>query len=176
MLRNVVVAVCLVSMLRAARADEADPGISSTAKAGFILELLIPDFRVERSFTEDTTRYTLAVPFAVHAGDVVAGSQRIGFNHVAEIQYVIGDNVWRGSLGERFQLADRRSDTIAPMPIFELGGVFGADGYGGAIATGLTLGDASLGSHMGFVVRYVVTNRETRADVGFDFQIPLNGL
>ncbi len=171
MLRILVVVGCLVSILRAARADEADPGLSSTGQAAFIVELIVPDFRIERSFTEETTRYTLAMPFVVHAGHVAAGSQLIGFNHVAEIQYVLGDNVWRGSLGERLQFGRERG----LVPLVELAGVFGADGYGGALATGLAIGDPSVGSHLGLVIRCVVTNHETRADLGFDFQIPIGG-
>lgn len=159
-------------MLRPAYADEANPGLSSAAKAAFLVELVIPDFRLERSFTDDKTRYTLAIPFAVHAGTVTT----IGFNHVVEIQYVLGDNVWRGSLAERLQFGQRGRDTAGWMPIAELGGVFGADGYGGMLATGIVVGDPWQGSHMGVVVRCVVTDRETRGDVGFDFQLPLDGL
>lgn len=159
-------------MLRPAHADEADPGLSSTAKAAFLVELLIPDFRLERSFTDDKTRYMFAIPFAMHAGTV----GQIGFNHVVEIQYVLGDNVLRGSLAERMQFGQRGRDTAGWMPIAELGGVFGADGYGGMLAAGLVVGDPWHGAHMGVVVRCVVTDRETRGDVGFDFQIPINGL
>ena len=154
-----------------ARADEADPGLSATGKAAFVIELLIPDFRIERSFTDDTTRYTLAIPFAVHAGSL-GSSKIVSFNHVAEVQYVLRDNVWRGSLGERIVVGSAEERHV--MPLAELVGVFGADGYGGGLGAGLAIGQPENGSNIALVVRTILTNQELRADVALDFQIPLN--
>ncbi len=140
-------------------------------RAVFALELLVPDFRVERSFTFHTTRWTAAIPLAVRAGHLGG----VAFNHVAEIQYVIGDSAWRGSLGERLMFREN-DDGEGWMPIVELTGVYGQDGYGGALGLGYVYGFWKEGASFGVIARGVVTDRDRRADLAVDLQIPINAL
>ena len=175
-MRRLVMAITFgvaVAGMPLARADEANPwgngdGMGRTA---LVLELLIPDFRVEHSFTFHATRWTAAVPFAVQVGHLGP----IAFNTVAEIQYVIGDSVWRGSLGERLMFRENDGDGRL-MPIVELTGVYGQDGYGGALGLGYVYGFWTQGASFGVIGRAVVTDRDRRADLALDLQIPFNSL
>lgn len=163
-----LVMLALVSP-RAAHADQLEG-------AGHLLaaiELLIPDVRFERSFTESSNRWVVSFPVAIHGGHVALGAAGLVFNHVAEVQYQVTSSALRGLLGERmlFHSSERRD---ALMPFVEASALVGQDGSGAVLGGGISWGDRTAGVTMGLVVRYVLTGDERRGDVALDVQIPLN--
>jgi hypothetical protein len=175
--RHWFILACVIAPSSRALADEADPGLSSFSKAAFVVELLVPDLRVERSFTFDVTRLTVAVPIVVHTGHFAASdSFAVGFNTIAEIQYVTGDEAgWRGSFGERLMFHSGK-ERDSWMPVAELDAVLGSDGAGGALGLGYGYGSWTDGSMLVGIARAILTDRERRFDFALDLQIPINAL